>query len=617
MHALPINRVYLSATLGEASFGDDPDTLLYARTTDGRRSIVRQHLSTGLVEPLTTEPAPAGGVGYGGGLYDVKGHTLVYAARDGRLHALDLRNGHQRAITPSYEGVAAPAISPCGTFVAFLAEHGNVCNVLLVPISGEELPIKLSRDPWYAFNPAFSPDGSRVAWQEWDASSMPWDEARLVIARFAQPAHATHAPYSLLPLHTRTLSVPGVSLGTPRFSPDGQWLAYTSDEGGWRALWLSSPDGEHPRRLDTGPGEIGGPGWVPGLIPLAWSADSATLYAIRRHEMRDELVAVSITEGTFRVLALPYSELGGRLSSCGAVLAFTGAHAKSPQALLTLDTHTGAVTTRATSAVGLLDTEALASPLPLRWPTAGGAEAYGIFYPAVGASGPCPLLVSIHGGPTAEVGLGWHAQAQFFATRGWHYLFVNHRGGTGNGRAYQDLLREQWGILDIEDAKSGAEHLIARGLASPHQIAITGGSAGGYTTLRALTEQPDFWAAGVALYGIGDLYETMRGSHRFEAHYEQGLIGALPAHGPRWKERSPMYRADRVRAPVLLFHGSEDKAVPEGQSISFADAVRRAGGKAELVLYPDEGHGFAKEKNRRDCLEKTLRFLEKHVLHHQ
>jgi dipeptidyl aminopeptidase/acylaminoacyl peptidase len=209
------------------------------------------------------------------------------------------------------------------------------------------------------------------------------------------------------------------------------------------------------------------------------------------------------------------------------------------------------------------------------------------------------------------------AQAQYFATRGWHYLLVNHRGGTGFGRAYQDQLNGQWGVVDVQDARSGAEHLIRQGLADPGRVVITGGSAGGYTTLMALAQQPDFWAAGVSLYGIGDMYELKQGSHRFELNYEQGLIGRLPEAGRLWKERSPLTHVRNVRAPVLLFHGKDDKAVPYQQSVDFAEAARRNGVPVELVLYDDEGHGFNKEATRRDCLERTERFLEKYIVNQQ
>jgi dipeptidyl aminopeptidase/acylaminoacyl peptidase len=206
------------------------------------------------------------------------------------------------------------------------------------------------------------------------------------------------------------------------------------------------------------------------------------------------------------------------------------------------------------------------------------------------------------------------AQAQFFATRGWHYLCVNHRGGTGFGRAYQDLLVGQWGVVDVEDARTGAQHLIDSGLADPQRVVITGGSAGGYTTLMALAKDPTFWTAGVSLFGVGDMYELKQGSHRFEVNYEQNLIGKLPEAGRLWKERSPLTFVKNVRAPVLLFHGTEDKAVPHQQSVDFAEAVKRNGGVAELVSYPGEGHGFQKEANRRDMLERMERFLDKYVL---
>lgn len=613
---LPLNRVYLAHTLSEPAFGESADQLFYVRLADGRRAIVRQTLSTGLAQVVTTEPMPAGGVGYGGGVFAVRENLLIYAAKGGTLQGLDLITGAQWAVSPAYAGVAAPAISPCGQYVAFLAEAGDRCNVLLTDVRGQSLPVKLSADPWYAFNPVFSPDGRRLAWQEWNEFDMPWDEARLVIAALAKPTGRAAASYQLLPLTMTTLARPRVSYASPQFSPGGKFLAFTSDESGWRSLWVAEADGQNPQRVDTGEGEIGRPDWAPGQFAMRWSSDGKSLYTVSRHQSRSRLLRVSWPERAVTELALPWSHLEA-LAVRGDQLAGVASDPLTPGCLITLDAGRGAApVARATTGIGLLEAAALSRPEVISWTTAGEATCWGIFYPAAG-QGPRPLIVHVHGGPTSESPLAWLAQAQYFATRGWHYLVVNHRGGTGFGRAYQDQLAGQWGVVDVQDARSGAEHLIRQGLADAQRVVITGGSAGGYTTLMALTQDPGFWSAGVSLFGIGDMYELKQGSHRFEVNYEQGLIGRLPQAGRLWKERSPLTFVKAVRAPVQLFHGKEDKAVPYQQSVDFAEAVKRAGGVAELVLYDDEGHGFIKEANRRDQLERMERFLEKYVINLQ
>lgn len=623
---LPLNRLYLSHSLSECSFSDDGQSLFYIKTADGRRSIVRQSLATGLAQSVTAEPLPAGTVGYGGAIYAVRGDILIYAAKDnaakgGRLHGLNLTTGEQWPITPAYEGVAAPALSPCGWYVAFLCEQDKHCNVLVCDVYGKTLPIKLSDNPWYAFNPAFSPDGTRLVWQEWNEHDMPWDEARLVIAQFARPTREADHVAALLPIVTHTLAKPRVSYAAPQFSPDGKQLAYISDESGWRSLWIGDSNGDNAARVDTGDGEVGGPDWVPGLYPARWSDDGQTLYAVRRHASRAALLRLTWPPRGAAVTEIPleWSQID-YLNQRGSQLVFLGSSPTTPTQLVTLDTITNVATVRATTSIGLIDASTLSKPEVLSWNTIGESPAWGIFYPAVGPeanNGPRPLIVSVHGGPTSERALSWAAEAQYFATRGWHYLLVNHRGGTGFGRAYQDLLNGQWGVVDVEDSRTGAEHLIQSGLADPQRVVITGGSAGGYTTLMALTQDPDFWAVGVSFFGIGNHYDLIQGSHRFEVNYNGPMLGRLPGAGPLWKERSPLTHVKNVRAPVLLLHGKEDAAVPYQQSVEFAEAVKRNGGLAELVLYDDEGHGFVKEANRRDALEKMEKFLLKYVVNLQ
>jgi dipeptidyl aminopeptidase/acylaminoacyl peptidase len=617
---LPLNRLYLSQTISEPSFGATPDVLFYAKQADGRRSIMRMSLETGLAQPVTTEPPPSGGVSYGGGQYAVQGEVLVYAGRGGRLHGVDLGTGRQWTVSPPYEGVAAPAFTPDGRFVAFLAEQDGHCNVLLADTRGEHLPVKLSRDPWYAFNPVVSLDGRAIAWMEWDDYRMPWDESRIVVAAMPKPAAEWSQPAEALPPETRRLSKSGVSFSSPQFSPNSQYLAYCSDESGWRSLWVT-PIGASDlqaaaERLDLGPGEVGGPDWVPGQAKLRWAADGRALYAIRRHQSRGHLIRVSWPDKAVTEIETGWTWLTD-LNLCGERLALLAERPTHPMVVLTVDTRTGQIAPRATSAVGLTGPDDVVEASLVAWPAESGVAVSGVFYhaqPGPGREGPRPLLVVVHGGPTSERGLGWEAQAQYFATRGWHVVLVNHRGGSGFGRAFQDLLNGQWGVVDVQDARGAAEHLVAAGLADPTRLVITGASAGGYTTLMALTQAPDFWAAGVSSAGIGQMYDIVAASHRFEVHYEWTLIGPLPEAGPLWKERSPLTHVRQVRAPVLLFHGRKDNVVAAQQSIEFAEAVKRQGGVAELVLYDEEGHVFAREATRRDQIERMERFLDKYVL---
>lgn len=612
----PKNRLWLGHSIAQPAFDDAGEHLVYVRSADGRRGLVRQNLRTGLAEHITAEPAPGGTIGYGGSAYALHHNMVVYAS-GGQLIALQLDTGAQSTITPKYEGSAAPTISPCGRFAAFVIEIEGHAEILVADTSGSALPVKLTQSPAFAGNPIFSPDGSRIAWMEWIEGRMPWEQSTLHIATFARPAAEADGPAALLPMEVRTLATPNVSYANPHWTPDGECFAYTSDESGWRSLYIAEPDGQGGERVDTGTGEIGGPDWIVGQFAVRCGAEGRRLYAIRRHRSRADLIRVTLPDRRVEVLASDWTALGDLVVHPGQpdLLAYVASSPTSPQVLVTRSGDEEIV--RASTAVGLVDREVLAQGEIVEWPAADGTMVYGILYRARNGDGPRPALVMIHGGPTGEVANGWQAQAQYFASKGWHYLIVNYRGGTGSGRAYQNLLDGAWGVVDVEDARTGAEYLVGQGLADPTRLAITGGSAGGYTTMMAVTRDPDFWAAGVALFGIGNLYDSDQGTHRFESHYTSTLVGPLPETAMKWIERSPLTHVRKVKAPVQLFHGKEDKAVPYEQSVEFADAIKAQGGIVELVLYDDEGHGFQKEKNRKDYVEKMDAFLDKYVVNLQ
>ena len=212
-----------------------------------------------------------------------------------------------------------------------------------------------------------------------------------------------------------------------------------------------------------------------------------------------------------------------------------------------------------------------------------------------------PLVISLHGGPTSHVSPGLSLSLQYFTTRGYAVASVNYAGSSGYGRAYQERLDAKWGIIDIDDIASCVSYLAKTGKVDPTRVGVTGGSAGGYGTLQALCVYPDIWAAGVSLYGIADMKTMTETTHKFESHYLDGLLFRKDASeadkAKVLKERSPLFHASKIKAPVLLLQGTEDKVVPPDQASDMERIIRENGGDVKLVMMEGEGHGFRMSEN--------------------
>jgi dipeptidyl aminopeptidase/acylaminoacyl peptidase len=218
-----------------------------------------------------------------------------------------------------------------------------------------------------------------------------------------------------------------------------------------------------------------------------------------------------------------------------------------------------------------------------------------------------PLVVISHGGPTAASVDALDARVQFWTSRGFAVLDVNYGGSTGFGRAYRDRLKGQWGIVDVADCVNGAKHLVQQGKADPARLAIRGGSAGGYTTLAALTFY-DTFRAGASHYGVSDVEVLAQDTHKFESRYLDSLIGPYPETRDLYRARSPIHHTDRLSAALILFQGLEDKVVPPNQAEMMAEAVRRKGLPVAYVPFAGEQHGFRKAENIIRSLEAELYF---------
>jgi dipeptidyl aminopeptidase/acylaminoacyl peptidase len=527
---------------------------------------------------VTTEPVPSGARSLGGGVFDwaPDGTAVVYAARGGGLWRQPVAGGPPRCLVDDPDAWA-PAVSPDGR-VAYQLEHRAIA------VDGH----RISTGADFVNDPAWSPDGTRVVWQEWDVPAMPWDESRIVVA----PADGSAPP-------TTVAGGPGVQVQQPRFSPDGRALAYLSDEHGWLNLTVLDLATGAVTSLDE-PFEHGGPTWGPGQRSFAWSPDGSALVVARN-------------EGGFGALVrwVPGSEpelLGravhGGLSWRGDRVAAVRTGGRTPTQVVVYEGEA-----RRTIMVGPVAFGDAPVPEPelVSWASDGWEIPARLYRPA-GAERP-PLLCWVHGGPTDQWQVEWRARFSFWLDRGWAILVPDHRGSTGHGRAFAQALAGRWGEADVADVVAGINAAIGRGWCDPARVVVMGASAGGFTALNVLAAHPGLCRAGVDLYGVADLEALAAVEYRYEAHYTHSLVGPLAECIDVYRARSPIRRAASITEPVLILQGRDDVVVPASQSEALAVALPRA----ELHLYDDEGHGWGRPGTVVDELERTEAFLRAQV----
>ena len=229
-------------------------------------------------------------------------------------------------------------------------------------------------------------------------------------------------------------------------------------------------------------------------------------------------------------------------------------------------------------------------------------------HPGHQINGATPLLVQVHGGPTAHSSAIAKLDYLYWTTRGFTIADVNYGGSTGYGSAYRHLLYGQWGVVDYEDVISTVTYLIAEGIADPKRVFIAGGSAGGFTVLNALVHSNSF-AAGADYYGVAELSMLATDNHDFESRYLDSMIGPYPERKDLYDQRSPLTHAEKLSTPLIIFQGTEDRVVPPSQSEAFRDVCARKGIKHKYFAFEGEGHGFVRAESIITSLEESLIFF--------
>jgi dipeptidyl aminopeptidase/acylaminoacyl peptidase len=452
-------------------------------------------------------------------------------------------------------------------------------------------------------NPRLNPDGKRLAWLTWNHPNMPWDGTELWVSELA--ADGSIGQSSLV------AGGRSESIFQPEWSPDGT-LYFISDRSGWWNLYRWR-DGS-VETLVPMEAEFGEPQWVFGLSTYSFCSAGQLVCSYLQNGL-SHLATLDTRSLKFTRLELPYTSISD-VHACEGQVYFVGGSATEPVALIRLGLATGQTQVLRSTRPADLDPACISSAEHLEYPTGGGLTAHGFFYPPrnpdfMAPAGELPpLLVMSHGGPTGSTSAVLRYSIQYWTTRGIAVLDVDYGGSTGYGRAYRERLKGQWGIVDVTDCINGARYLALQGLVDERRLAITGGSAGGFTTLCALTFH-DTFKAGSSYYGVSDLEALARDTHKFESRYLDGLVGEYPEQRSLYLERSPIYHTDRLACPMILLQGLDDPVVPPSQAQLMYEAVKARKLPVAYIGFPGEKHGFVKAENSVRALEATLYFFSK------
>lgn len=613
----PISAAAIAAgatSLAELRSAGDALFWLEARPReDGRTSLLRWHAAEG-VQELT--PAPFNVRSrvheYGGGAFIATAIGVFFVNFDDQDIYLARLGAEPVRITDSgpdcrfadlcWDARRRRIIAVCedhqtGAASAPGAEAENRLIAIAVPESGSPgQPETLHQGHDFYAAPRLSPDGERLAFVAWDHPNMPWDGTLLKLADLGadgRPVRETVVAGGA----EESVQQPGwVGNGALIFISDtsGYWNLYRFDESGIECVYQD-------------PADFAQPPWVFGMS--SWVAlDENLLATVRHQDQRSELLLLDTRQG----LASP---LGGKwvehqyLCASERTLCFIGGCQDGPAEVIRHSfSPEGSVSLAQAQAPELGDTP-LSTAAPVSFPTRDGRRAFAYHYapahPEIRApiGEKPPLVVMTHGGPTAAASPALNLRIQYFTSRGFAVLDVDYRGSSGYGRAYREALDGQWGVIDVTDCEDAVNWAVGQGLADSQRIAIRGGSAGGFTTLCALTSSRVF-RAGASHYGIGDLTALARDTHKFESRYLQRLIGS-----PENLEiRSPINHVDNLNCPVIFFQGTEDRVVPPNQARTMVAALNRKGLPVAYVEFSGEGHGFRQAENVERALASEYAF---------
>ena len=611
----------VSGTVGLGQIAIDGDDIYWieGRPSEAGRSVIVRRTPDGKITDVTPPPfnVRTRAHEYGGSSFVVAGGVVYFSHfADQRIYCQAL-DSQPKPLTPAASCRYADVIvdKQRNRLICVREDHageGEAVNTI-VSINladGEDIQILTQGDDFYA-SPSLSPDGSQLCWISWNHPNMPWDGTELWVGEINADGY----------LGNKNLVAGGLeeSIFQPQWSLDGV-LYFVSDKSNWWNLYrtplnpplLRGEAGIEP--LCEMAAEFGLPQWVFGMSTYAVVSKSKIICTYTQ-QGKWHLASLDLIAKQLTTIETPYNDISS-VKARGEIVVFLAGSPTESTAIVQLNLATSQREVLRRSSDLSIESGYLSVPEPIAFPTENGLTAFGFFYPpknqdfAAPAGEKPPLVVKSHGGPTAATSSSLSLKIQYWTSRGFAVLDVNYGGSTGYGREYRKRLQDSWGIVDVDDCANGAKYLAQKGLVDGNRMAIAGGSAGGYTTLCALTFR-DVFKAGASYYGVSDLEALATDTHKFESRYLDGLIGPYPERKDLYVARSPIHSAERLSCPVIFFQGLEDKVVPPNQAQMMVEILKAKGLPVAYVAYEGEQHGFRRAENIKRTLDGEFYFYSR------
>lgn len=608
----------VSATVGIGQIELDGDDVywLELRPSEGGRNCLVRHEPSGEISDVTPEGfnVRTRVHEYGGGDFTVEDSTVYFSNfSDQRVYVQTGGVAPPRPLTPdeNFRYADLRLDRSRRRLVAVREDHtvegreavNTIVSLSLEGDNEEGGSVLVSGSDFYS-SPRPSPDGSRLAWLAWNHPNMPWDGCELWTGEFDDRGEIVNA--------RKIAGGDDESVCQPEWSPDGL-LYFITDRSNWWNIHRLAPDGsiEPVYEMEA---EFGTPLWVFGLSNYSFASEQEIICTYTERG-RWNLARLDTKEKNLTAIETPYTEFGYVKAASGRAVFRAGSPSKR-MAVVSLNLESTRLEVLKRSSEVQVDEGYISTPRPIEFPTEKGKTAHAFFYPpknrdyAAPEGELPPLVVRCHGGPTSATVTSLRLEIQYWTSRGIAVLDVNYGGSTGYGREYRQRLNGEWGVVDVDDCVNGARYLIDSGEADGARCAITGGSAGGFTTLNALTFR-DTFKAGASHFGISDLTIFVGDTHKFESRYLDRLVGPYPEAAELYFERSSINFTDRLSCPVIFFQGLEDKVVPPNQAELMVEALRRKKLPVAYVAFEGEQHGFRRAENIKRALEGEFYFYSR------